>query len=142
MMKEKRRRNMNAKRMIVAALLAGLMSILGAASIRAQGGAFRFFGPLSRVVTPNGDGLNDRALFCFDNFSDSGVTGRIYTLLGAEVASMAWVRSPLAGCTGGALPQHATWDGRATQGVVRGGIYVYRIEAEGKRYAGTLLVVR
>ena len=74
--------------------------------------------------------------------SDSGVSGRIYTLMGAEVASMTHVHAPNGGCTSGTTPQYATWDGRTTEGTVRSGIYVYRIEAEGKTYAGTLLVVR
>ena len=76
------------------------------------------------------------------NFSDSGVSGRIYTLLGAEVASITHVHAALPGCAGGTLPQHAKWDGRTTEGAVRSGLYVYRIEAEGKTYSGTLLVVR
>jgi len=79
---------MNAKKMIMTALAAGLLAFLGAKRIQAQGGGFRFFGPLARVVTPNGDGLNDRLFICFDNFSDSDVSGRIYTLLGAEVARL------------------------------------------------------
>ncbi len=134
---------MNAKKMITAALAAALLALLGVAQIRAQNGGFRFFGPLSRVVTPNGDGVNDRFFLCFDNFSDSGVTGRIYTLLGAEVASMgAKVSSVGTACAGGSLPQLISWDGRTTEGTVRGGIYVYRIEAEGRTYAGTFLVVR
>lgn len=134
---------MNTKKMIVAALSAGLAVLLGAAQIHAQSGGFVFFGPLRRVITPNGDGINDRAFFCFDNFSDSGVSGKIYTLLGAEVASMSAKSSSLnTACTGGTLPQLISWDGRSSEGTVRGGMYVYRIEAEGKTYAGTLLVVR
>ena len=132
---------MNSKKMILAAL-AGLLALVGVAGLHAQSGGFRFFGPLSRVVTPNGDRVNDRFFVCYDNFSDSGVSGRIYTLLGAEVASMSHVRSPLAGCAGGTLPQHASWEGRTSEGAVRSGIYVYRIESEGKTYAGTFLVVR
>ncbi len=134
---------MNAKKMITAALAAVLAFLLGTATTHAQNGGFRFFGPLSRVVTPNGDGVNDRFFVCFDNFSDSGVTGRIYTLLGAEVASLgSRTSSTGSACAGGALPQLMSWDGRTTEGAVRGGIYVYRIEAEGKTFAGTLLVVR
>ena len=133
---------MNAKKKIMAALAAGLLALCGGIRLHAQTGAFRFFGPLGRVITPNGDQKNDFAFFCFDNFSDSSVTGRIYTLLGAEVASMSWVRSPLPGCPGGTGPQYASWDGRMANGTVRSGLYVYRIEAEGKTYAGTLLVVR
>lgn len=132
---------MNSRKMIMTAM-AGLLALLGAVQIHAQSGGFRFFGPLSRVITPNGDTINDRLFICYDNFSDSGVTGRIYTLLGSEVASMNHVRSPLAGCAGGTLPQHASWEGRTSEGAVRSGIYVYRIEAEGKTYAGTFLVVR
>lgn len=134
---------MNARKTIVTALAAGLLALLGAARIHAQSGGFRFFGPLSRVVTPNGDGLNDRMFFCFDNFSDSGVSGRIYTLLGAEVAS-AGPRTSSVGtaCAGGALPQLISWDGTANGSRVRSGVYVYRIEAEGKIFSGTFLVVR
>lgn len=133
---------MNAKKMLMAALAAGLLTLLGTATIHAQNGGFRFFGPIGRVVTPNGDQKNDFAFFCFDNFSDSGVSGKIYTVLGSEVASMTHVRAALPGCAAGTLAQYAYWDGSA-QGVrVRSGVYVYRVEAEGKSYAGTLLVVR
>lgn len=133
---------MNAKKLIMAALAAALLPLLQ--TVHAQTGGFRWFGPLGRVITPNGDQKNDLAFFCFDNFSDSGVSGKIYTVLGSEVASMTHVRAALAGCapSGGTLPQYASWDGTA-QGVrVRSGVYVYRVEAEGKSYAGTLLVVR
>lgn len=133
---------MNLKKTMMAAL-AGLLVLLGAARIHAQSGGFRFFGPLSRVITPNGDMVNDRIFFCFDNFSDSGVTGRVYTLLGAEVASMGGKTSSAGtSCPGGALPQLVSWDGTANGTRVRSGLYVYRIEAEGKTYAGTFLVVR
>lgn len=130
---------MNARKMIVAAVAAVLL----AAGLAAQDGGFRFFGPLGRVITPNGDEKNDFAFFCFDNVSDSGVVGRVYTLLGAEVASMSPVRAALPGCPGDPnFKQYMTWDGRTSEGVVRGGVYVYRIEAEGRTYAGALLVVR
>ena len=134
---------MNAKKTITAALAAGLLALFGTVRIHAQSGGFRFFGPLSRVITPNGDSINDRMFFCFDNFSDSGVSGRIYTVLGAEVASMG-PKTSSAGtsCPGGALQQYVSWDGTANGVRVRSGLYVYRIEAEGKTYAGTLLVVR
>ncbi|PIR15892.1 MAG: hypothetical protein COV48_11870, partial [Elusimicrobia bacterium CG11_big_fil_rev_8_21_14_0_20_64_6] len=126
--------------------LAGLLALLGAVKIHAQSGGFRFFGPLSRVITPNGDGLNDRIFICFDNFSDSGVSGKIYTLLGSEVASMGpkTSRTGIAGvsCPTGSLPQFVSWDGTAQGVQVHNGIYVYRIEAEGKTFSGTLLVVR
>ncbi len=133
---------MNARQMIVAVVTAALLAWGGTSRLAAQSSAFRYFGPLGRVITPNGDQKNDKVFFCFDNFADSGVVGRVYTLLGAEVASMTQVRTALPGCPGGNLPQHMTWDGRTSEGVVTGGMYVYRIEAEGKMYTGTLLVVR
>lgn len=111
-------------------------------------GGFRFGGPLARVITPNGDGRNDVAFFCYDNPSDGDVSGRIYTLLGAEVASTAprmQVQAGVPACPGGLLPgsaQYSTWDGRAAGSTVRSGVYVYRISAEGRSYSGTLLVVR
>jgi hypothetical protein len=110
------------------------------------GGGFRFVGPLARVITPNGDGRNDLAFFCFDNPSDGDVSGRIYTLLGAEVASTG-PRTAAAGsaCPGGLLPgsaQLATWDARSAGSTVSSGVYIYRISAEGRTYTGSLLVVR
>lgn len=107
------------------------------------GGGFRFHGPLARVITPNGDQRNDLAFFCFDNPSDSDVSGKVFTLLGSELASLG-ARASTAGsaCPGGFLPQRLTWDGRAGGAFVRSGVYVYRITAEGRSFAGTLLVVR
>lgn len=133
---------MNSNKTIAAALAAGLLALLGAAELRAQNGGFVFFGPLRRVITPNGDNVNDRLFLCFDNFSDSGVDARIFTLLGSEVAPMRHIRAANGGCAGGTSPQYATWDGRASGIVVRSGMYVYRVEAEGKSYTGTFLVVR
>lgn len=133
---------MNSRKMIAAVLTAALLTLGGLSRLAAQSSAFRYFGPLGRVITPNGDQKNDMIFFCFDNFADSGVVGRVFTLLGSEVASMTQVRTPLPGCPGGNLPQYMTWDGRTSEGTVSSGMYVYRIEAEGKTYTGTLLVVR
>ena len=37
------------------------------------------------MISPNGDGKNDVAYFCFDNPQQSSVPGSIYSLLGAHV---------------------------------------------------------
>ena len=134
---------MNVKKKLLAALAAALFAVVGTTRLLAQNGAFQFFGPLARVITPNGDGKNDVAFFCFDNFSDSGVSGKIYSLLGSEVA-VTTQKTSSAGtaCQTGTLPQMVKWDGTANGSRVRSGIYVYRIEAEGRVFAGTLLVVR
>ena len=130
---------------LAAAAAVVLCGFLTALSAQTTGG-FRFSGPLARVITPNGDGRNDLAFFCYDNPGDGDVTGKIYTLLGAEVASTG-PRTAAAGsaCPGGILPgsaQFSTWDGRAAGSVVSSGIYVYRLTADGKAFTGTLLVVR
>lgn len=126
-----------------AAVLAGLLALFGAARSLAQAGDARFFGPLARMITPNGDRKNDIAFFCFDNPAQNGITGRIYTLLGTEVASVTG-RASAAGsaCPGGFNPEFVTWDGKSQGATVRSGLYVYRLEAEGKVYSGTILVVR
>ena len=134
---------MNAKKMITAALAAGLLAFLVAARLHAQSGGFRFFGPLSRVMTPNGDNINDKLFICFDNFSDSGVSGKVFTLLGSEVATMgSKLIATGTSCPGGSAPQYISWDGMANGARVNGGLYIYRIESEGKTYSGTFLVVR
>lgn len=125
------------KRIAAAAVLLALWAVG-----RAQMGGFAFSGPLSRVLTPNGDGRNDAAIFCFDNFSDSDVEGRIFTLSGAEVARLDLRRFPAAGCLGGNLPQHMIWDGRSNGATVSSGIYIYQIKAEGLTFTGSLVVVR
>lgn len=131
---------------LAAAAAVALGGFLTQLSAQTTTGGFRFAGTLARVITPNGDGRNDLAFFCYDNPSDGDVSGRIYTLLGAEVASTG-PRTGAAGsaCPGGLLPgsaQFSTWDGRSAGSVVRSGVYVYRISAEGRSYTGTLLVVR
>lgn len=132
----------------------GMILALLAVGVFAQGAStFHFFGPLSRVLTPNGDGRNDMAYFCFDNPSDSDASGKIYGLLGAEVSAMGPRQivsgsgpytpscpAPLNGI--GAPVQYLTWDGRSNGATVHSGIYVYRITAETKVYSGTLIVVR
>lgn len=129
--------------MIGVAALAALALL--AVGVFAQTNTFRFFGPLSRIVTPNGDHLNDVAVFCFDNPADSDVSGRIYTLLGTEVATLSSrLRPALGGCptTGVFDAQSVTWDGRSNGGAVHSGVYVYRITSELKVFSGTLIIVR
>ncbi len=86
----------------------------------------------NRAITPNGDGLNDTAVFLFDNPRDSAFSGRIYDLHGAFVAEM----------TAGPAADSLQWDGKANGRTVTGGAYVYQIKAEGRVFNGTLLVVR
>jgi hypothetical protein len=87
-----------------------------------------------RIVTPNGDGFNDRTRFVFDNPQMLPVSGTIYDISGARVADM----------QGGPDATSAlVWDGKDGDGrVVSGGIYLYQIEYQGKRATGTVVVAR
>jgi len=135
------------KRNIETLLAAGMLLLAMLAFAWADGG-FRFFGPLRRIVTPNGDQSNNMAIFCFDNPADSGVAGRIFTLFGSHVADFGPQQtSTVAGATGcpmGILNKayYLTWDGKANGVVVRSGVYIYQVRAEGAAFTGTLLVVR
>ena len=123
-------------------IAAAVLALAGLSALLAQGGGFQFRGLLSRVITPNGDGINDFAIFCFDNFSDSDVSGKIYTLYGAEVADMTRQDPALAGCPAGNRPQSMSWDARSNGAIVHGGIYIYQIKSEGLVFTGSLAVVR
>lgn len=135
------------RRPAAAAALAAALAVAGFAIARAQSPLVQFYGPLSRVITPNGDGINDVAFFCFENPQDSEISGKIYTVLGTEVASLG-PRRDRTGAAGAGCPasviraQFSTWDGTGGGVRVRSGLYVYRITAEEQVFSGTLLVVR
>ncbi len=136
---------MSLARRLAKNAFAGLgVGLLAVAWAYAQSGSVRFHGPLSRVVTPNGDGINDAVFFCFENPQDAEISGKIYTLLGGEVASIG-PRRDRTGTAGSACPaavvraQYTTWDSAAN---VRSGIYVYRITTAEQLFTGTVLVVR
>jgi hypothetical protein len=133
------------KRNVEILAAAGMLLLAMLAFAYADGG-FRFFGALSRIATPNGRNL---AIFCFDNPSDSGVSGSIYTMLGAYVTDLAPEQMAVAGqypaCPAGILPNSAqfmSWDGKVNGTAVHSGVYIYQIRAEGQNYSGALLVVR
>lgn len=144
--------NVNEKKSrTFAALL--LAALAGWSLLMAQGGGFDFRGPLSRLITPNGDQRNDYFFFCVDNPSDSGVDAKVYTLSGRLVSSMVHRRdlvppiggAPVVPCPAGILPgsaQYVFWDGMSGGAAVHSGVYVYQIKAEGRSFTGTLAVVR
>lgn len=127
---------------LASAIMALALMVVG---VFAQSQSLRFFGPVSRIVTPNSDSRNDLAIFCFDNPSDSEVTGKIYSLIGSEVAPMGPRIPALTGCPAGVFSNSAqslTWDGRSNGTAVHSGVYIYRITSEQRVFSGTLIVVR
>jgi len=87
-----------------------------------------------RIITPNGDGYNDKARFEFNNPELLPVTGSVYDLSGAHVADL----------QGGSDPTTVLlWDGKDAFGrTVAGGIYIYQIQFQGKTATGTVIVAR
>ena len=135
------------KRNVEILVAAGILLLAMLAFAWADGG-FRFFGPLRRIITPNSDAYNPAAVFCFDNPAGSAVEGKIFSLLGSQVAdfgSQATSAGPgAAGCPLGIFSQtySLSWDGKANGSVVHSGVYIYQVRAEGANFTGTLLVVR
>ncbi|PCI35044.1 MAG: hypothetical protein COB53_11375 [Elusimicrobia bacterium] len=87
----------------------------------------------NKAITPNGDGLNDYISIRFDNPRDSSFTGRIFDMRGAFVSEMR---------IGTQVNDSLIWDGKAGGRVVPRGVYIYQIEAEGRVFNGTVVVIR
>ncbi len=86
-----------------------------------------------RILTPNGDGLNDKARFELDNPEQLPVTGTIFDLSGARVGTIQQ----------GLTPDVVLWDGKSEDGqTVAGGVYIYQLEFHGKFATGMVTVAR
>jgi len=97
-------------------------------------GDLTFNGVFPRIFTPNGDGANDKAVFHFTNPEQLPLTGEVYDLPGAKVASLAPGSDPAS---------MLVWDGKDSDGrTVPGGIYLYQIDFQGKAITGTVVVAR
>jgi hypothetical protein len=92
-----------------------------------------------KIFTPNGDGINDEIFLFLENPRDSIISqAKIYDITGAEVAD--FEQGIVAGEQG---VVSLKWNGKDKQGnIVRSGIYVYQIQAEGKVINGTIVVAR
>ncbi len=100
---------------------------------RSDGPAFDVSNISGRVITPNGDGVNDVVIFTYDPGPNrDAVTGRIYDVTGSYVADM----------TAGAVPNTLVWNGRANGRIVGSGAYIYRVSGGGRSYTGSMVVAR
>lgn len=103
------------------------------ALLRPGGVVFDLSNISGRVITPNGDGLNDVVIFTYDpGAGNAAVTGRIFDVNGAFVADM----------VPGLVPNTLTWDGRMNGRAAASGVYVYRVTGDGKTFTGTVVVAR
>lgn len=101
--------------------------------VRTDGVSFGVKEMSNKVITPNGDGLNDYVVFTLDNPKDSSFSGKIYDLTGALVAEMK---------PGTQIADTLEWNGKAGGTTVPRGVYVYQIKAEEKTFNGTIVVIR
>jgi gliding motility-associated-like protein len=103
------------------------------AQSRAAGAVFDVSNIPSKVITPNGDGLNDVWQFYYDPGPNNVTpTGKVFDLRGAYVADL----------VPGLVPNSLTWNGFMNGLPVRSGVYVYRITGDGKTFTGTIVVAR
>lgn len=97
-------------------------------------GGVTLTGVMPRIITPNGDGANDKVRFTFDNPEMLPVGGVVYDINGARVASLRPGSEPT---------EVLLWDGKDDSGqTVPGGIYVYQLDFKGKYASGTVAVAR
>jgi len=125
--------NMFGRTFLLAVGLMGRFEALGPVAVNGAVG-FSLSWVNTRVITPNGDGLNDFVLFELDNPKDSAVFGKVFDLWGSFVSDM--IQRDIGG------NQYMEWDGKAGGRVVAGGVYMYQIQAEEKAWTGTLVVIR
>ena len=92
----------------------------------------------TKIFTPNGDGTNDTFQLIFENPSGSILSQKkIYDLTGAEVADFQVNGDETS------TPVTLIWNGRNQSGsIVRSGVYIYQVQAEGKVINGTVVVAR
>ena len=97
--------------------------MVSAAPITAEGAR-----PTQKIITPNGDGTNDLALFSFDH--DESITVEIFSVQGHRVRSLIGA---------GQL----SWDGRDNSGeIVESGVYMYQYKYKGSRISGLIAVAK
>lgn len=89
--------------------------------------------PPERIITPNGDGQNDTAIF-------SGLVAgrddvRLFDVRGRRIRHIA---TPPADCGGSFC-----WDGRDDAGgIVESGVYIYQYTVNGERVSGVIVVAK
>jgi hypothetical protein len=88
-----------------------------------------------RIITPNGDGWNDKVIFQFDNPQLLPLSGQIFDVTGARVAPLSAGPNP---------DSTLQWDGKDSSGrPVPAGIYLYQVDISGSSpMTGTVVVAR
>ncbi len=125
-------------------LLSAVLAAPGAVTCLASG--LGLSGPMNRMVTPNGDGMNDWFIFRCYNPQDLAVEGTIYDLSGRQAGTMTLfhrdngdpylLRDDVSG-----IYYDMKWDPNSGRKAA-GGVYIYQVTVGTKVYKGTLVVIR
>jgi len=99
-------------------------------ALRAAG--FNVLSAWPKIITPNGDGINDEFNYTFENTTASRAEGMIFGIGGERVASMAsktdsWLAWQGSDDNGSALPP---------------GLYIYQVRCGASVYNGTVVIAR
>jgi hypothetical protein len=96
--------------------------------------AFTILDVAPKIVTPNGDGVNDSLVIRFDNPADLIISrAKIFDLRGAEVGDLQL----------NAAGNELSWNGRGEDGgIVRSGVYLYEIQVGGRDLTGAVVVAK
>lgn len=98
-------------------------------------------GVLPRLISPNGDGINDVVYFKLDNPTLAEIYGAVFDMSGGEVATLTRVTDLSI-----FLPETVDalqWDGRDRSGRrVPAGPYVFRIQGDGNVFSGVVVVAQ
>jgi len=90
--------------------------------------------PSPRIFTPNGDTINEKVIFRYENDEESSIVCWIYDIRGAVVRQLDVVE------TG---ENEFFWDGKdENNDLVPSGVYIYQIEVEGKTINGTIVLAK
>ncbi|MFH1282467.1 MAG: gliding motility-associated C-terminal domain-containing protein [bacterium] len=86
-----------------------------------------------KIITPNGDGYNDRFFIKYSNPYDNELEAKIYDLSGCEIA----------GLPKSEVEDYFYWDGKDSKGnVVESGAYIFQVRGEGQTFNGVIIVAR
>ncbi len=90
-----------------------------------------------RTISPNGDGINDRVFFVFENPADAPISGSIYDMKSLRTADIKKTNAlPVSGSV-------LIWDGKDDAGAtVHAGVYLYKIKVGDETFTGTVAVTR
>lgn len=116
--------------MLVAAIMGGGLLFAAAQSL----GSLTLTSVSPRIMTPNGDALNDVIFFKFDTtLAGVPLDSAVYDINGAKVGNLTLDMNDA----------YLTWDGKDENGqTVPAGIYIYSIKIGKNRATGTVVVAR